>query len=147
SGRAAAASSSKARLSGPPDTATPIRACFDTRASKSARKRSRIDDSTGPPELVSVPFTSGGWRSPTWLLRPRRFEAVASIALGLRFAVTHLFLKVPAGLGAVNSVELCIDFAGLARLAELHRSLGKVIKAVRRPLAARIATIVRNCEL
>ena len=45
-----------------------------------------------------------------------------------RLGVANLLPQVGAGLGAVNGVELRIDLAGLARLAELDRRLAEIVR-------------------
>src|SRR3954451_16974456 len=54
-GRTALASRSSARLSGPPETATPIRTLGAISSPRSAAKRSRGAGSIGPPGLGSKP--------------------------------------------------------------------------------------------
>src|SRR5947207_1314819 len=123
-GRAAAIRSNNARLSGPPETATPIRPSRATRPSRSAEKRStKIRSGTIPN------------RSST------------SVALGLRLGVGHLLAQVGTRLCAVDRIELRIDPARLPGLAELHCRLAEIVEAVSGALAPRIPAIVGEKDI
>src|SRR5206468_2676543 len=72
-----------------------------------------------------------------------------SVALRLGFGVRLLLLEVGADLSAIDSIELRIGLARLARLSELHQSLAEIIEAVGRALARFIAAVIgeeRNCR-
>src|SRR6476469_286076 len=118
-GRAAAARSSIARLSGPPETARPTRASAGISASRSCRNRSTKMRSGSIPSALST-------------------SAALRLSLGVRFEL----LEVWPDLGTVDRVQLGICLAGLAGLPQLHQRLAKVEEAVGCTLPARIASII-----
>src|SRR4030095_11197101 len=113
-GVAAAASSNNARLSGPPETATPMRLSGSANASKSAEKRV-VASAAGRISLAAPRVGLGS--------RKRRLQRGSNIA-------------------GIDRLKLRIGLAGLVGLAELHQRLTKVEKAVLRAFALRVPAIV-----
>src|SRR5438309_3501113 len=153
-GRAAAASSSSARLSGPPDTAIPMRAPGGISGSRSPRKRSRTS-TLRPEDCASTPvrpvcrravltFSADKEKSgsPTISGARRIGDESPLTALRLRLAVVLKFLEVGADFGAVYCVEFRIGLASLRGLAELHQCLPQIIEAVLRALATGVGAVI-----
>src|SRR5690349_12523350 len=72
---------------------------------------------------------------------------MTSTALRRSFGVGFELLEIRAHLGAIDSVQLRIGFAGLRGLAELRQRLPQIIEAVGRPLAAGIVAVVGKQRL
>src|SRR4051812_48430276 len=93
-GRAAEASNNKARLSGPPDTATPMRACDAAMASRSPRKRPRIAASNGPPMDFGACLRAVRAHLHHGCGSNLKMAQRRSIALRLRLAVADLLANI-----------------------------------------------------